>query len=156
MTLLRRPRRDGVRQRGTISLELVVTAPMLLAVLSLVSAFGRFGGTESVVEQAARDAARGATQTQNEDDATDLVHDIVEDTLKEAPPSCAANPHVDITTTDGFEPSDPYDDETLNMLTVTVSCTVDTSDLAFIPLGSITITRSFTSPFDVFRGYYAS
>lgn len=146
------------RHAGTISLELVITAPVLLGVLSLVAAFGRFGGTESAVEQAARDAARAATQTQNETEAYDLANEIVDDTLQQsASTSCAEEHEVDITISSGeFEASDPYQTDELNMLTVTVTCIVDTSDLAFLPLGEIPIERSFTSPFDVFRAYYAS
>jgi len=147
-------RRDG----GTISLELVITAPVLLGVLSLVAAFGRFGGTESAVEQAARDAARAATQTQNEADAYALAEDIVDETLEQSSSTSCAEEHevhIDISTGE-FAASDPYDTDELNMLTVTVTCIVNTSDLVFLPIGEIPISRSFTSPFDVFRGYYAS
>lgn len=143
--------------RGTVSLELVITAPVLLAVLSLMAAFGRFGNAEGVVEQAARDAARAATQTQNEDDAYDLAEQIVADALQESPPSCQDSADVRIDTSQPrFEPSNPYGDEPMNMLTVTVRCTVDTSDLAFLPLGSFDIEHSFVSPLDALRGYYAS
>lgn len=142
--------------RGTVSLELVVTAPVLLAVLSLMAAFGRFGNAEGVVEQAARDAARAATQIQREDEARDVAHEIVEDALLEAPPSCQDTAEVEIDTSQpAFEPSSPYGEDPMNMLTVTVRCTVDTSDLAFLPIGSFDIEHAFVSPLDALRGYYA-
>ena len=114
-----------------------MTAPMLLAVLSLVSAFGRFGGTES------RGRAGGARRSpwRHPDPERGGRHrpgptTSSRDRCKEAPPSCAGTRrrhHHDRR----VRAERPVRDETLNMLTVTVSCTVDTSDLAFIPLGSI-------------------
>ncbi len=143
-------------QRGTISLELVITAPVLLGLISLIVAFGRFGGTESVVEQAARDGARVATQTQNKDEAYAAAEDTVEETLEQAPSSSCSDekPTVSIDTTDGFAASDPYETDDLNMLTITVTCRVDLGELMFLPIGEVSVTRSFTSPFDVFRAYY--
>ena len=49
------------REHGTASLELVIVAPFLVALLMMIIAFGRFAQTENLIDQASRDAARAAT-----------------------------------------------------------------------------------------------
>jgi len=41
----------------------------------------------------------------------------------------------------------------IDSVTVTVRCTLDMSDLAALPLSSVEISRTFTSPLDRYRGY---
>ena len=69
--------------------------------------------------------------------------------------SCRDSSRVtDIELTDGaFGLPDPNDPVAVDTVTVRVQCTLDLSDLAALPLKQVTITRTFTSPLDRYRGY---
>jgi Flp pilus assembly protein TadG len=132
-------------------------APVLLAVLLLVTAFGRHANVQGAVDQAARDAARSATATRDADSAREAVDNTIEASLSTAPESCRDSAAHDVTTTHSnlFEASDGYDPALMNILTVTVSCNVDVSDLSFIGFGStITLTAAFSSPVPALYGTY--
>lgn len=130
---------------GSIALELAVLAPALLGLMSLIIGFGRFNSVTGNLESIADDAARAATQQRSQPDAQAAAQQIVDDARGRLPKSCQ----------DSLElaPVQPLSFDRGAMVTVTVSCTVDFSDLS-IPgaPGSTTITRSFTSPLDVYRG----
>ena len=145
-------RRD---EHGTASLELVIVAPFLLALMMLIIAFGRYAQTENLVDQAARDAARAATAQNVRSDVPKTVNEVVEAAMASAPASCrdtavAAPPELSRTAFDLPDPDDPL---AIDTVTVSVTCTLDLSDLAALPLKSVTITRTFTSPLDRYRGY---
>ncbi len=145
-------RRDD---RGTASLELVIVAPFLLALMMLIIAFGRYAQTENLVDQAARDAARAATAQNVRGDVPKVVNQVVEDSMSDAPASCresavAGVPELSATAFDLPDPNNPI---AIDTVTVTVTCTLDLSDLAALPLKSVEITRTFTSPLDRYRGY---
>lgn len=142
-------------ERGTASLELVIVAPFLLALMMLIIAFGRYAQTENLVDQAARDGARAATAQNVRADVPKTVNQVVEDAMADAPASCrdsavAAPP---VMSRNAFDLPDPEDPLAIDTVTVTVTCTLDLSDLAALPLKSVTITRTFTSPLDRYRGY---
>lgn len=143
------------RDRGTASLELVITAPFLLALMMLIIAFGRYAQTENLVDQAARDAARAATAQNVRAAVPDVVAGVVKDSMADAPASCrqsAVAGKVALTAT-AFQLPDPNDPSAVDTVTVTVHCTLDLSDLAALPLKSVDISRTFTSPLDRYRGY---
>jgi len=148
---MRTTRRDA----GTASLELVIVAPFLLALLMLIIAFGRYAQTENLVDQAARDAARAATAQNTRGDVTKVVNQVVKDSMHDAPPSCektaAADPPV--LSANAFGLPDPNDPQAIDTVTVTVRCTLDLSDLGALPLTEVKIFRTFTSPLDRYRGY---
>ena len=52
-------------ERGSMAVEVVVIAPILVLVLMLVVAFGRYADRKGDVEAIARDAARAATLTRD-------------------------------------------------------------------------------------------
>jgi len=142
-------------ERGTASLELVIVAPFLLALLFLIIAFGRYAQTESLVDQAARDAARAATAQNNRADVPKVVDQVVKESMDDAPASCEDTAAADppILSDNAFGLPDPEDPLAIETVTVTVRCTLDLSDLAALPLKKVTITRTFTSPLDRYRGY---
>lgn len=145
-------RRDD---RGTASLELVIVAPFLLALMMLIIAFGRYAQTENLVDQAARDGARSATAQNVRGEVPAVVNAVVEESMEDAPASCrdsavAAPPVLSKT---AFDIPDANNELAIDTVTVTVTCTLDLSDLAALPLKSVEITRTFTSPLDRYRGY---
>ena len=148
-------------QRGSTSLELVLLAPVLLSVMLLVAAFGRHAHVQSYVDQAARDAARTATATRDGDTAKEAIADTIEADLESAPERCRDTEEHEVTSSTGhFETSSPYnaipmgDDPGLVVLTVTVSCEVDVSDLSFIGIGHMTLKSTFSSPMPAVFGVY--
>lgn len=144
-----------VRERGTASLELVIVAPFLLALMMLIIAFGRYAQTENLVDQAARDAARAATAQNTKAAVPTAASTVLKESMVDAPPSCAKSSSVaSIDMTRGaFGLPDPDDPLAIDSVSVTVQCTLDLSDLAGLPLKSVQITRTFTSPLDRYRGY---
>ncbi len=144
----------AVRQRGTASLEVVMIAPFLLALLMLVIAFGRYAQTESLVDQAARDAARAATAQNERGAVPDEVDRVVEESMDDAPGSCRSSARGSAEMTPGaFGLPDPGDPLAIDSVSVTVSCSLDLGDLAALPLQTVEIERTFTSPLDRYRGY---
>lgn len=152
-------RRAG--ERGSTSLELVLLAPALLAIMLLVAAFGRHAHVQGYVDQAARDAARTATATRDGQTAKQAVEDTIAADLDSAPKSCRESATHDVSSSTGsFQTSSPYnaapigDDPGLVVLTVTVSCDVDVNDLSFIGIGHLTLTSTFSSPMPALFGVY--
>ena len=56
-------------------------------------------------------------------------------------------------TPNAFGLPDPENPFALDSVSVTVTCTLDLSDLAALPLKSVKVSRTFTSPLDRYRGY---
>jgi len=148
-----------VRRRqelGGASLELVILTPVLVTLMLLMYTFGVYADTESLVDQAARDGVRAATQSRSADEAGDRINDIVAETMSESSTPCLGGPGIDWSTTDGeFRAAPPISQAPMNMVVVTVSCTIELGDTFYLPLGQTTITSTFLSPLDTFRGYYS-
>ncbi|MGH3447145.1 MAG: TadE/TadG family type IV pilus assembly protein [Nocardioidaceae bacterium] len=144
-------------EQGSVSLELVLLAPVLLAVMLLVVAFGRHSNTQGYVDQAARDAARSATSTRDFATAKVAVQRTIEADLATAPHSCSDSATHQVATSNGdlFVASSPFEPGALNVLTVTVECDVDVSDLAFIGFGqTMHLSSTFSSPIPAIYGTY--
>ncbi len=140
--------------RGGATLEVVILAPFLLALLMLIIAFARFALAEGVVDQAARDGARAATAQNSRGAVPEVVDTAVRDALADAPGSCRRTVIADTDLSAGaFEPTDPDVLVDAQSVTVTVSCLIDMSDLAALPLGEVEVEHTFTSPLDRYRGY---
>ena len=148
---MRTPRRE----QGTASLELVIVAPFLLALLFLIIAFGRYAQAESLVDQAARDAARAATAQNNRTEVPAVVSQVVKESMDDAPASCRSSASADppVLSANAFGLPDPDNPLAIETVTVTVRCTLDLSDLGALPLQKVDIARTFTSPLDRYRGY---
>jgi Flp pilus assembly protein TadG len=149
------PARQLRDQFGALSLELVLLAPFLISIGMVILAFGRYVNTEAVLDQAAKDAARSATAARSGSEAKEAIQRVIDADLDGAPPSCVDSvDHAVTTTTGDFQASDVWDPKHLVVLTVTVWCNVDTSDLAFLGLGSFKITSTFSSPMPAEFGIY--
>lgn len=141
------------REQGTASLELVVLAPMMFAVLSLILVFGRYAETEGNLDQAARDSARAATAQNSQSAAERIAVDVVEEAVADAPQSCQDSLSVDFATGPrAYELPDLADETAVSWVSVRVACTVDLTDLGPLPLKQATIEKTFTSPLDRYRG----
>jgi Flp pilus assembly protein TadG len=153
-------------ESGSTSLELVLLAPVLLSILLLIAAFGRYSHVQGSLDQAAKDAARSATATRDAGAANDVVESVVAADVASTSTSCSQSVESAATVQHGgadlgsldaanFTSSDPYDPDQITTVTVTVSCDVDVSDLSFIGFSSIHMESTFSSPVDSSYGIYS-
>lgn len=125
-------------QRGTMAVELVLLAPVLVCFLLLVVAGGRYVGVQGDVDAAARDAARAASLQSSRSDAyAAAVHAVA--AQLEGSSDCA--------------PLDFGGDfEAGGEVVIRLSCRVSYSGLGLIGLpGHVTITSESASPLDPYR-----
>ncbi|HEY2506787.1 MAG TPA: TadE/TadG family type IV pilus assembly protein [Streptosporangiaceae bacterium] len=131
---------------GSAALELVVLAPVLLALLGLVIAAGRTSVAQGSVEAAARDAARQASIALTPAAARADGQASAEAALRGDGLDCDPVVSVDVSQFWTVPPGQPAS------VSATVRCTVPLSNLALPGLpGSHTLTAHFSSPLDVFR-----
>lgn len=137
---------SGRRESGSAALELVVLAPVLLAILALVIAAGRMSITQGAVDAAARDASRQASLALDPYTARAAGQASARAALRRDGLGC--NPVIRIDTR-GFAtrpglPALP--------VSATVTCAVPLADLYLPGLpGRRTLTATFTSPLDLYR-----
>jgi Flp pilus assembly protein TadG len=137
-----RPRAED----GSAALELVVLAPVLLAMLALIIAAGRTSIAQGAVDAAARDAARQASIALSPSAAQAAARSSALAALHRDGLAC--DPVISMDTS-GFatppgQPAPP--------VSVTVSCAVPLADLSLPGLpGTITMSSDFTSPLDQYR-----
>lgn len=140
--LLRRLRKD----RGSYALETAVLAPVLIAILLLMVAFGRVTDAEGAVDAAAHAAARAASLERDAAAAQSAAQDAVTRSLDGDGVTCqTSNVAIDTSgyTTDVGEAA---------TVTATISCTANLSDIGMPGLpGAKTLTASWTSPIDTYR-----
>jgi Flp pilus assembly protein TadG len=131
---------------GNAALELVVLAPVLLAVLGLVIAAGRTSIAEGAVQAAARDAARQASIALNPYAAEAAGQASARAALREDGLDC--DPTVTIDTAGfGAQPGQPA-----APVVATVTCTVPLANLYLPGLPGVrTMSAAFSSPLDVYR-----
>ncbi len=126
---------SGRGDRGSITLEATIIAPVILLMLGLTAMGGRVASAHSQVEGAARDAARAATISRGDSqaDATAAANAA----LTNADHSCDGGPTVKL---DGQPAAG-------QSITATVTCRVDLSGLG-LPMTFRTVTASVVSPVD--------
>ncbi|MQS17542.1 pilus assembly protein [Streptomyces kaniharaensis] len=151
MTLNRFRRRAVARRphgdRGSVSLELAILAPVLIAMLLTVVAAGRVHLAHNTVDAAARNAARAASLERDTASARTAGNRVAQQTLQDQGLTCSSL-SVDVPAS-GFQA--PLG--TPSHITVTVRCTVALGDVALPGLpGSTTVSGSFTSTIDAYRG----
>lgn len=129
---------------GAMSLELVIIVPVLLSVLVLLLAYGRQAQVGGLLETAARDGARAATRARSYADAGTVAKTVVDQTLASAPASCRSTAQVQVL-------PGAADFQAGRDITVQVSCERNLAEIG-LPVPSVTMTRSFTSPLDPYRG----
>jgi Flp pilus assembly protein TadG len=119
-------------ERGSMTVEFVVLAPLLIGLMLFLLFAGRVVEAHGQVDGAARDAARAASIARSLGQADTGAQDAVTADIHSA--QCQA-PAVD-----GFTPGSAA-------VTVTVSCSFD---LAFLGFGTITVTGHAVAPLDQF------
>jgi hypothetical protein len=132
--------------QGSAALELVVLAPVLLAMLALIIAAGRTSVAQGAVDAAARDAARQASIALSPYAAQAAARSSALAALHRDGLGCNPVITMDISgfATPPGQPAPP--------VSVTVSCAVPLADLSLPGLpGTITMSSGFTSPLDQFR-----
>jgi Flp pilus assembly protein TadG len=135
------------RERGTMSLEMVIVTPVFVAFLMLLAGVGRIVDAQSQVDSAARDAVRAASIARSEGSAEQLAQTSAAESLQGVG-WCQGGPQVALDSgTTRWEPG--------GQVSVIVTCDVDLGDLTFIGLpGSKTMTAHATAPIDkyTYRG----
>ncbi|TNM66880.1 pilus assembly protein [Streptomyces sp. NP160] len=139
-------RRRTAGDRGSLTLELVVIAPGLLLLVSLLVVGGRMAVAHNAVQSAAGDAARSASLARTGPAAQELAEQTARVALAQEGLQCSASEvHAD---TSGF--SVPVGQPA--QVTVSVACTVRLSDIAIPGLnGDRLVTAEVTSPLDRYR-----
>jgi|tagenome__1003787_1003787.scaffolds.fasta_scaffold20466815_2 Flp pilus assembly protein TadG len=136
----------GPQERGSVSVELAVLAPVLLALLAFIVAAGRAQVARAAVADAARSAARDASLSRDAVTAEAVADDEARRSLAEQDINCTSVA-VDVDTSAMQAPLGQSGD-----ITVTITCTVGMGDLLVPGLpGSIDVNASFSSPVDAFR-----
>jgi Flp pilus assembly protein TadG len=143
MKILGKLRRAKRTEHGTMALEMVILAPILLILFMFLLACGRYFQTSSLLENAARDGARAASQSRSLNEAQIRLDDAVTGTMAQAVESCKQSAEGSITS--AFTAGTP--------LSVEVTCTINYRDLGLLGLGGdTTITKKFSSSLDPYRG----
>jgi Flp pilus assembly protein TadG len=131
--------RDG--DHGGMSLELVLLTPLFVMFLMMLAAGGRVVDAQSQIDGAARDAVRAASIARSAGDAVRYADSAGTASLQDHH-WCRGGPSVS-TDTSQWGPG--------GRVTVTISCTVDLGDLAFLGLpGSRTFTGDAVAPIDTY------
>ena len=129
------------QDRGSVTVELVVLAPVVLALLLFTVGLGRIEDAQGTVDGAARDAARAASMQRDATSATTVARSTV--TGDVAGTNCR-DLNVDVDTT-GFAAGGD--------VVVSVTCTANLADLALSGLpGRKTLTATSAAPIETYRG----
>lgn len=143
MKVLGKLRRAKRTEHGTMALEMVILAPILLILFMFLLACGRYFQTSSLLENAARDGARAASQARSLNEAQIRLDDAVTGTMAQSVESCKQTAEGSITS--AFTAGTP--------LSVEVTCTINYRDLGLLGLGGDTkLTKKFSSSLDPYRG----
>ena len=127
--------------RGSNALSLVIVAPVVIVLLLLVVAFGRYAYGRQLVEQASAAAARAASLATSAGQAQQRAQSAAAASLADGGVSCTGT-SLDVNA--DFRPG--------GTVTVTLSCTADLTDLtmAGVP-GSTTVTSTSSSIIENYR-----
>lgn len=134
------------REAGNAPLELIILAPIVVALIGLMIGAGRTTMAQGAVDAAARDAARQASIARTESAAQAAAQLSADTELAQDGLSCT--PQVlPVLGQFGAPLGQPAS------VSVTVECTVSLSNL-FVPgmPGSKTLSATFSSPLDPYRG----
>ncbi|BFV56017.1 pilus assembly protein [Kitasatospora sp. CMC57] len=140
--------RIGADDRGSAALEAAIVAPVLVVFVLIAIAAGRIQSTGGVVDAAARSAARAASLARTPEGAQQAADQAVREAVGGQEARCRELSTLPVEYGTLDTPTGR-----LNTVTVRVSCTVLLSDLLMdaVP-GSKTMTASFTSVLDHYRG----
>lgn len=134
---------NGRDDGGSITVEMVLLAPLVFAFFCFVIGVGRLDEAHGQVVGAARDAARAASNARTPAEAVAAANSTAHADLASTGPACRSV-HVHVATGQ-FRPG--------GSVQVTVSCTTDLADVTVSGLpGAKTLSASATAPLDTFRG----
>ena len=126
------------RDRGSVTVELAVLAPLVGLLLASVFLVGRVQIARADLEGAARGAARDLSIARDPEAARSAVEQSVAATLDLGSPSCRS-----MTFTAEIQATD---------VSVSIACVVDLQAAAVLPVpGSMTVSASATEVIDVYR-----
>ncbi|WP_405723067.1 TadE/TadG family type IV pilus assembly protein [Streptomyces sp. NBC_00046] len=146
-TYMQRLARGLRRDRGSYAVETAVLAPVMIALLLLMIAFGRVTDADGAVDSAARAAARAASLERDAGSAQSQAQAAAARSLQGEGITCRASSVV--VDTAGYA----LDIGVEANVTATVACTANLSDIGLPGLpGAKTLTASWTSPIDTYRG----
>jgi Flp pilus assembly protein TadG len=129
---------------GTMSLELVLLTPLLVAFMMLMVGLGLVVEGQSQVDGAARDAARAASIGRTTADADADARDAANATLSDRKQRCRGGGPDTVVDFSQWRPG--------GQVTVTVRCHIDLSGLSLIGIApSKTMTGTATAPIDTLR-----
>lgn len=128
-----------------MSLELVIVAPAMIALLLLLAIGGRLTETRLAVQGAARNGARAASLERESGDAVEAAKSSVESSLKDRELTC--DPLNVVTDTTRFSPPGGE----VGLVSVTVECTVRMTGFDPLFSGTRLIRGKFSEPIDRFR-----
>ncbi|MFI1177535.1 TadE/TadG family type IV pilus assembly protein [Streptomyces melanogenes] len=135
------------RDRGSYALETAILAPVMIGLLLLLIAFGRVTDAAGAVDSAARAAARAASLERDASTAQAQAQAAASRSLAGEGITCRASSVV--IDTSGYA----LDTGVEANVTATIACTANLSDIGLPGLpGSKTLTASWTSPIDTYRG----
>lgn len=133
-----RQRQDA---RGSVTVELVLTLPILILMLWFLVYCGRLSDTRLQIEDAAHQAARAASLDRSRSAAAADTRSTAATALSDAGVTCQT---VSVAVRGSLQAG--------STVRVAVSCTVGLRDLALLQVpGSTTLTAEFASPVDVYR-----
>ncbi|MEV8457590.1 TadE/TadG family type IV pilus assembly protein [Streptomyces sp. NPDC052095] len=128
-------------------METAVLAPVMIALLLLMIAFGRVTDADGAVDSAARAAARAASLERDAGNAQAQAQAAATRSLQGEGITCRTSSVV--IDTAGYA----LDIGVEANVTATVACTASLSDIGLPGLpGAKTLTASWTSPIDTYRG----
>jgi Flp pilus assembly protein TadG len=138
-------RRGG--ERGSVSVEMAVLAPVFALLLFSAIWFGRIAIATNAIDVAAHDAARAASISRTAGAASANAEAAANQALSQQGLDCVGGPVV-APDTSGFANSGVD----LEFVSVTITCDVSFTDIAFpgVPR-TWTVQSTFVSPIDVFR-----
>jgi Flp pilus assembly protein TadG len=145
--LVRRDAQQAVAaDDGNAALELVILAPVLLALIGLVISAGRISIAQGSVNAAARDAARQASISLTPAAAQAAGQASARAALRQDGLDCQPVVLINVSQFATTQPGEPA------AVAATVKCAVSLSDLALPGLpGSMRLQAEFTSPLDIYR-----
>lgn len=125
-------------ERGSVSVELAILAPLVGILLACVVLVGRVQIARADLEGAARAGARDLSIARDPATAVDDVHELLAQMLHVGSPSCRS-----LVFTPVIE---------ARRVSVTLSCTVDLQAAAVLPVpGTMQLSASATEIVDVYR-----
>lgn len=131
--------------RGSEAIQAAIVTPLLLMFLCLAIGAGRLVTSGSKIDAAAEDAARAASIERTYAAAKTAAETAAAESLDDQGLSCASQ-HV-VVDVGGL--SVPIGQ--VGTVTVTITCTVDLTDLFLPAPGVKTLTSTFTSIVDAYR-----